>query len=141
MAEPKFTSQQSVSVLNVSEDHSSSPLAESHAHAQTHVEQSPTIQASSVEAIIPKSAEFAERIEDSYQDSLRPPVTAPLTGDEEEEDLYGVSPSGEAKLKTAVAAIKSTQEEPVWYPYDRLKDESLTFTSRQCRLRAISSMR
>jgi hypothetical protein len=115
MAEPQhFTSQQSEQLLNVSEDHSSSPLA-AEPHAETHVEQSPNIQGYPGEACIPESA---ERIEDSYQESLGRPVPAPLTedeGDEEEEDLYSVSPHGKAKLDTAVAAIKSTQEEQVWW--------------------------
>jgi hypothetical protein len=116
MAEPRhFTSQQSDILLNVGEDHVSSPLA-AEPHAQTHVEQSPSVQASPDEACIPESA---ERIEDSYQESLRHPVPAPLTEDEgetDEEDLYGVSPSGKANLETAVAAIKSTQEEQVrWH--------------------------
>jgi hypothetical protein len=118
MAEPKFTSQQSETILNVGEDHlsaTSSPQA-AEPHAQTHVEQSPIIQAFSGEAIILESAEPAERIEDSYQESLRHPVPALLTGDEEEEDLYGVSPSGKAKLETTIAAIKNTQEEPVCIP-------------------------
>lgn len=111
MAEPQqFTSQQS-ELINVSEDHSSSPSA-AEPHAQTHVEKSPSIQAPSSGAIIPESA---ERIEDSYQESLRRPVPAPLTeNDGEEEDLYGVSPSGKAKLETAIAAFKGTQEEQVW---------------------------
>jgi hypothetical protein len=116
MTEPQqFTSQQSDLLLNVGDDHSSSPHA-AEPHAQTHVEKSPSIQASSSGAIIPESA---ERIEDSYQESLRRPVPAPLTEDDdeeegEEEDLYGVSPSGKARLETAIAAFKGTQEEQVW---------------------------
>jgi hypothetical protein len=115
MAEPQqFTSQQS-ELINVSENHSSSPHA-AEPHAQTYVEKSPSIQASSSGAFIPESA---ERIEDSYQESLRLPVPAPLTEDDdeeegEEEDLYGVSPSGKARLETAIAAFKGTQEEQVW---------------------------
>ncbi|KAM0690681.1 hypothetical protein Q7P36_009450 [Cladosporium allicinum] len=133
MAEPKFTSQQSEILLNVGEDHlsaTSSPQA-AEPHAQTHVEKSPSVQASSDEVIILESAEPAERIEDSYQESLRHPVPAPLTGDEDEEDLYGVSPSGKAQLDTAIAAIKSTQEEqpampPARNPIDALLDDGAT---------------
>ena len=119
MAEPEFISQQSETILNVGEyisSATSSPQAPE-PPAQTHVEKSPSVQSSSDEAIIPESAQSAERIEDSYQESLRPPVPASLTveDEEDEEDLYFVSPNGKAKLESAIAAIKSTQEEPVRY--------------------------
>jgi hypothetical protein len=113
MAEPNFTSQQSEILINVSENHSSaksSPLAEPHAHVQTHVEQSPSIQASSGEVFVPESA---ERVQDSYQDSLRYPVPTQLIENDDDEDLYTVSPSGKAKLQIAIAAVKRTQEEQV----------------------------
>jgi len=126
MAEPQyFTSQQSEIVINVSENHSSttsSPLAQPPPQAQTHVEQSPIIQAFYNETVIPESAESADRVQDSYQESLRHPVPALHTEDEEEEDLYGLSPSGKASLDTAVAAIKSTQEEQVWQHLVDMRD-------------------
>lgn len=115
MAELTFISQQSDILIDVSENLSSaksSPQAES--HAQTHVQKSPSIQAiSSSEACIPESA---ERVEHSYQESYRTTVPVTLAGndDDDEEDLYTVSPSGKAKLETAIAASKRTQDEQVW---------------------------
>ena len=115
MAELTFTSQQSDILIDVSENLSSaksSPQAES--HAQTHVQKSPSTQAiSSSEACIPESA---ERVEHSYQESYQTTVPVTLAGDDDEEDLYTVSPSGKAKLETAIAASKRTQDEQVWQP-------------------------
>jgi hypothetical protein len=116
MAEPQFTSQQSEILINVSEDHSyakSSPQAPAEPPAHTQVEQSPSVQASSNPGFIRDSP--AERVEDSYQESLRPPVPAQLPeDDDDDEDLYSVSPNGKAKLETAIEAARITQEEQVW---------------------------
>jgi hypothetical protein len=115
MAEPHFTSQQSEALINVSENHSSprsSPLAEANVQAQTHVERSPSIQASVNPAFIPESS--AEIVEDSYKESLRNPVPAQLNeDDDDDEDLYTVSPNGQAKLETTIAAAKRSQEQQV----------------------------
>jgi hypothetical protein len=115
MAEPHFTSQQSEALINVSENHSSprsSPLAEANVQAQTHVERSPSIQASVNPAFIPESS--AEIVEDSYKESLRNPVPAQPNEDKDDaEDLYTVSPNGQAKLETTIAAAKRSQEQQV----------------------------
>jgi len=115
MAELQFTSQRSEILINVSENHSSaksSPQAAA-AHAQTQIERSPSIQAISSEACIPESA---ERVEDSYKETLWNTVPAELAKDDEEDDdddLYTVSPSAKAKLDKAIAEVKRTQEERV----------------------------
>jgi hypothetical protein len=112
MAEPQFTSQQSEILINVSENHTSSPQAQEEPPAHTQVEQSPSVQASSNPGFIRDSP--AERVEDSYQESLRNPVLAqPDEDDDDDEDLYSVSPNGKAKLGTAIAAARRTQEEQV----------------------------
>jgi len=116
MAVPQFTSQQSEIVINVSENHSStifSPQAAAAPLAQTQIERSPSIRASSGEACIPESS-AAERVEDSYQDSLRNIVPAQLIEDEEdEEDLYTMSPSAQAKLEKTIAGVKRMEQEQV----------------------------
>jgi hypothetical protein len=109
MAEPHFTSQQSEILINVSENHSS---PRSSPQAQTHVERSPSIQASVNPAFIPESS--AEIVEDSYKESLRNPVPAqPNEDKDDDEDLYTVSPNGQAKLETTIAAAKRSQEQQV----------------------------
>jgi hypothetical protein len=112
MAEPQFTSQQSEILINVSGNHTSSPQAQEEPPAHTQVEQSPSVQASSNQALIPESSS-AERVEDSYQESLRHPVPTRPEDDDDEEDLYSVSPNGKAKLETAIAAARRPQEEQV----------------------------
>jgi hypothetical protein len=111
MAEPQFTSQQSEILINVSENHTSSPQAQEEPPAHTQVEQSPSVQASSNPGLIRDSP--AERVEDSYQESLRNPIPTQLEDDNDDEDLYSVSPNGKAKLETAIAAGRRTQEEQV----------------------------
>jgi hypothetical protein len=69
------------------------------------VAQSPIIQAGQSEARVPESA---ERVEDSYQDSL--PVQPPhqsVGNDDEEDDLYSVSPKGRQSLDATVAKRKA----------------------------------
>ena len=64
---------------------------------------SPTIEASQSEARVPESA---ERVEDSYQDSL-PMQPPPRPADkDEEDDLYSLSPKGRQSLDAAAAKRK-----------------------------------
>ena len=115
MAEPQqFASQQSEIVINVSENHSSAKSSPQ-AAAALHVKRSPSIRATPSEECIPESS-AAERVEDSYQESLRNTVPAELVEDdeeEEEEDLYTVSPNAKAKLEKTIAEVKRTEEEQV----------------------------
>lgn len=114
MAEPQqFTSQQSEIVINVSENHSSAKSSPQ-AAAALHVKRSPSIRATPSEECIPESS-AAERVEDSYEESLRNTAPAELVEDDEEkeEDLYTVSPNAKAKLEKTIAEVKRTEEEQV----------------------------
>ena len=66
--------------------------------------QSPTIEASQSEARVEESV---ERVEDSYQESvpLQPPPQN--VADDEEDDLYSLSPKGRQSLDATVAKRKA----------------------------------
>lgn len=100
MATPRFNSQHSEVVLDVSAFHSSSPSTpHSKHHPKAKVAQSPTIEASQGEARV---AESLERVEDSYQESLpMPPIPQPADNDEED-DLYSLSPKGRQSLDASM---------------------------------------
>lgn len=119
MAEP-FNSQQSQIMLNVSENYSSttsSPPAKSHEH--TLVERSPEIAETQTQFRLPDT----ERVEDSYQESL--PREAPgrqhAPANDDEDDLYAVSPEGQARLDAVISAKKSTQAEQQVAPAEQVR--------------------
>ena len=105
MAEPRFNSQHSEVILDVSAFHSSSPSASQPKHQQQpKVAQSPTIEASQSKARIEESV---ERVEDSYHESLPMQPPPQHAGDEEEDDLYSLSPKGRQSLDATVVKQKA----------------------------------
>ena len=105
MAAPRFNSQRSEAMLDVSAFHSSSPSApQPKDQQQAKVARSPTIEASQSEARI---SESVERVEDSYQESL-PMQPPPQHADNaEEDDLYSLSPKGRQGLDTKLPRPKA----------------------------------
>jgi hypothetical protein len=105
MATPRFNSQQSKAVLDVSAFHSSSPSAsQPNHHPMAKMARSPTVEASQTEARV---AESVERIEDSYQDSLPMPPLPQHADNDDEDDLYSLSPKGRQSLDATMAKRKA----------------------------------
>ena len=105
MAQPHFNSQHSELMLDVSAFHSSSPSApQPKHHSKAKVAQSPTIEASQSEARIEESV---ERVEDSYKESLPMQPPPQHVGDDEEDDLYSLSPQGRQSLDATVVKRKA----------------------------------
>jgi hypothetical protein len=105
MATPRFNSQHSKVVLDVSAFHSSSPFASQPGHhPMAKVARSPTIEAGQREARLPESV---ERVEDSYQDSLPMPPPPQHADNDDEDDLYSLSPKGRQSLDATVAKRKA----------------------------------
>jgi len=105
MAQPHFNSQHSEVMLDVSAFHSSSPHATQPTHHdKAKVAQSPTIEASQTEARI---SESVERVEDSYHESLPMQPPPQHVDDDEEDDLYSLSPKGRQSLDATVAKRKA----------------------------------
>jgi len=96
-------------MLDVSAFHSSSPLTpRAKQHHEARVAQSPAIEDSQSEARVQESV---ERVEESYQESL--PMQAPTqrTGNDEEDDLYALSPKGKQSLDVTVAKRKEEAQQ------------------------------
>ena len=105
MATPRFNSQQSEVVLDVSAFHSSSPSSpQPKNHQKAEVAQSPTMEAAQNEARV---SESVERVEDSYQESLPMQPPPQHAGTDEGEDLYSLSPKGRQSLDATVAKRKA----------------------------------
>lgn len=112
MESPHFQSQHSEIILNVSADHASSECSPGPKPSEPlGLAQSPIVEASQSDCRVPESV---ERVEDSYQDSLpnrlRP---EPVANEDNEEDLYGVSPNGKASLDAIMASRRSAQKKQV----------------------------
>jgi hypothetical protein len=105
MAAPHFNSQHSEVMLDVSAFHSSSPSTpQSKPHQTAKVAQSPIVHAGQSEAHVPESV---ERVEDSYHESLpMQPPPQPAENDEED-DLYSLSPKGRQSLDATMAKRKA----------------------------------
>jgi len=92
-------------MLDVSAFHSSSPTTPKPRHYhEAKVAQSPVMEASQGEACI---GESVERVEESYPESLpmqQPPSRA---DNDEEDDLYALSPKGRQSLDATVAKRKA----------------------------------
>lgn len=108
---PQLNSQQSKIMLDVSAFHSSSEASPPPKPRQsTTVAESPIIQASQNEARVPESV---ERVEDSYHESLPKQPPRQPTENEDEDELYAISPKGRASLDAKIAAEKKAQAEQV----------------------------
>ena len=105
MAAPRFNSQRSEAMLDVSAFHSSSPSApQPKHHPKAKVAQSPTIEASQSEARVEESV---ERVEDSYQESMPMQPPPQHVDDDEEDDLYSLSPKGRQSVDATVVKRKA----------------------------------
>jgi hypothetical protein len=105
MATTKFHSQHSEVMLDVSAFHSSSPTTpKPKHHPEAKVAQSPAMEATQSEACI---GESVERVEESYPESLPMPQPPQRADNDEEEDLYAVSPKGRQSLEATVAKRKA----------------------------------
>jgi hypothetical protein len=114
MATPRFNSQHSEIMLDVSAYHSSSEASPQRSpRDQATIARSPVVPASQSEDRVPESV---ERVEDSYQEPMpqRPP-TEPTENDNDEDELYAISPKGRASLDAKIAARKNTDAEQVSY--------------------------
>jgi hypothetical protein len=114
MATPRFNSQHSEIMLDVSAYHSSSEASpQQMPRDQTTIAHSPVVPASQSEDRVPESV---ERVGDSYQESMpqRPPIE-PTENDNDEDELYAISPKGRASLDAKIAAKKNTDAEQVSY--------------------------
>jgi hypothetical protein len=115
MATPRFNSQHSEIMLDVSAYHSSSEASpQQMPREHKAVACSPVVQASQSEDRVPESV---ERVEDSYQEYMpnRPPIQPSENEDEDEDELYAISPKGRACLDAKIAAKKNTDAEQVSY--------------------------
>ena len=105
MAKPHFNSQHSEVMLDVSAFHSSSPSAPHPKHnPEAKFAQSPTVEASQSEARV---SESVDRVEDSYHESLPMQPPPQRAEDDEEDDLYSLSPKGRQSLDATVAKRKA----------------------------------
>lgn len=111
MSAPHLNSQQSEIMLNVSAYHSSSDSAPTpKPHRKTKVPESPIVEASRNEPCIPESL---EQVEDSYQESLPKGQQPQTTENDDEDELYAISPKGRASLDAKRAAKTKAQAERV----------------------------
>jgi hypothetical protein len=102
-------------MLDVSAFHSSTEnTPQSKPQDKTTMARLPSVQASTKEACVPDSV---ERVEDSYQKSLpkppRPPLPQLTENDDDEFELYDLSPEGRASLDAKTAAKQSSQADKV----------------------------
>lgn len=109
---PQFNSQLSHTMLNVSEDHSSSaaqssPAAAAKQTGMTLVEQSPTF--SQNNQVGPTAFDTADLVEDSLPRDVASYQRYQVDADDEE-DLYCVSPKGKAKLDATREMMSSHKE-------------------------------
>lgn len=112
MESPHFQSQHSEIILNVSADHASSDCSPRPKPSKPlEVAQSPINEASQSDSRVPESV---DRVEDSCQDSLPKRLRSePVENQDDEDDLYGVSPKGRASLDATMASRRSAQKEQV----------------------------
>lgn len=105
MATPQFNSQHSEVMLDVSAFYSSSqPTPQPKRYEEADVAQSPVIPAGQSESRVPESA---ERVEDSYHDSLPMQPPPQRVERDDEDDLYALSPKGRQSLDATIAKRKS----------------------------------